>query len=138
VACPALVKTLVIVNSAPELIVRTWKDRLAIWQRFVIVRLLGMRRMGQVLSKRLFPKPEHAPLRAALVERWAENDSRAYLDTMRAIVGWSVLDKIGAIHSPTLVIAADQDYTPLALKEVYVKQMPNAELAVIADRAPHP
>lgn len=130
---PALVRTLVIVNSSPELVVRTWKDKLNVWQRFAIVRLLGMRRMGQVLSERLLPKPEQAALRATFVERWAENDTRAYSDTMRAMVGWSVTDRIGEIQAPTLVIAADQDYTALAVKEAYVKQMPHAELVVIAD-----
>jgi len=35
----ALVKTMVIVNSAPELVIRTFKDRIGVWQRFAIVRL---------------------------------------------------------------------------------------------------
>lgn len=130
---PALVRTMIIVNSAPELVVRTFKDQLGIWQRFAIVRLLGMRRMGEVLSKRLFPKTEHAPLRATFVERWAENDPRAYQNAMRAMIGWSVMDKLGSIRCPTLVVSADQDYTPVALKEGYTKLMPNARLVVIPD-----
>ena len=67
------------------------------------------------------------------VERWAENDKRAYIDSMRAIVGWSVADHLGTIRCPTLVIAADEDYTPVSLKEAYVAKMPQAELVVIAD-----
>lgn len=130
---PALVRTLVIVNSAPEFVVRTFKDRMGVWQRFAIVRLLGMRRMGEVLSKRLFPKPEHAPLRATFVDRWAENDPRAYQNAMRALIGWSVMDKLGSIRCPTLVVAADQDYTPVALKERYTRLMPDARLVVIPD-----
>ena len=130
---PDLVKTLVIVNSAPELVVRTFKDRLGIWQRFAIVRLLGMRRMGEVLSKRLFPKAEHASLRRTFAERWAENDPQAYQEAMRAMIGWSVTDRLGSITCPTLVITADQDYTPVALKEAYAKLMPDARLVVIDD-----
>jgi pimeloyl-ACP methyl ester carboxylesterase len=130
---PALVKTMVIVNSAPELILRTFKDRLAGWRRFAIVRLLGMRRMGEVLSMRLFPNVEHAPLRAIFVERWAENDPQAYQEAMRAMIGWSVKDRLGSIKSPTLVITADQDYTPVADKEAYTKLIPDAELVVIPD-----
>jgi 3-oxoadipate enol-lactonase len=130
---PALVKTMTIVNSAPELVVRTFKDQVGIWQRFAIVRLLGMRRMGEVLSKRLFPKTEHAALRATFVERWAENDPRAYESAMRAMIGWSVTDKLGSIGCPTLVVAADQDYTPVALKEAYTKLLPNARLVLIPD-----
>lgn len=130
---PALVRTMVIVNSAPELVVRNFKDRLGIWQRFAVVRLLGMRRMGEVLSKRLFPKAEQAHLRMTFVERWAENDSRAYQNAMRAMIGWSVMDKLGSIRCPTLVVSADQDYTPVALKEAYTKSIPNAQLVVIPD-----
>lgn len=130
---PELVRTMVIVNSAPELVVRTLQDRIAIWQRFAIVRLLGMRKMGQVLSRRLFPKEEQMSLRTTFVERWAENDPRAYQEAMRAMVGWSVTDKLGSIKCPTLVISADQDYTPVAVKERYTKLMPNAELVIISD-----
>jgi len=130
---PKLVKTMIIVNSAPELVVRTFKDRMGVWQRFAIVRLLGMRKMGEVLSKRLFPKDEHEPLRTTFVESWAENDPRAYQDAMRAMVGWSVTDKLSSINCPTLVITADQDYTPVAIKEKYTKLMPNAELVIIPD-----
>ena len=130
---PALVKTMVIVNSAPELVVRTFKDRMGVWQRFAIVRLLGMRKMGEVLSKRLFPNDEHESLRTTFVESWAKNDPRAYLDAMRAMVGWSVTDKLGSINCPTLVITADQDYTPVVIKEKYTKLLPNAELVIIPD-----
>jgi 3-oxoadipate enol-lactonase len=130
---PALLRTMTIVNSAPEMVLRTFKDRVNVWQRFAIVRLLGMRRMGQVLGGRLFPKPEQDALRTTFVERWAENDPKAYTAAMRAMVGWSVTDRLGSIQCPALVIAADMDYTPLAVKEAYVKLMPHAELAVITD-----
>ena len=130
---PALVKTMVIVNSAPEMVVRTFKDRVRVWQRFAIVRLLGMRKMGEVLSKRLFPKNEHETLRELFVESWAKNDSRAYQAAMRAMVGWSVTDKLGSIKCPALIITADQDYTSVALKEEYTKLLPNAQLVVIPD-----
>ena len=133
VSAADLVRSLVIVNSGPEFILRTFKERIGGLQRLLIVRLLGMRKMGQVLSKRLFPKPEHEELRRVFVERWAENDRRAYSDAMRAIVGWSVSDRLGDIRSPTLVIAADEDYAPVSLKEAYIAKMPQAELVVIAD-----
>jgi len=130
---PALVRSLVVVNSGPELVVRTFRERLMILQRFLIVRLLGMRKMGEVLSQRLFPRPDQAPLRQMFVERWAENDPRAYREAMRALVGWSVADRLGDIRCPTLVIASDQDYTPVSAKEAYVARMPNARLVVISD-----
>jgi len=132
-SAPDLVRSLVIVNSAPELVLRTWKERLSGLQRLLVVRLLGMRKMAEVLSKRLFPKPEHKELRRIFVERWAENDKRAYFDAMKALVGWSVTDRLDDIRCPTLVIAADEDYIPVSLKEAYVAKMAQAELVVIAD-----
>jgi len=128
---PELVRSLVVINSGPEVVARTLQERLQILQRFLIVRLLGMRKMGEVLSKRLFPNPDQAQLRKIFVERWAENDPRAYREAMRALVGWSVADRLSEIRCPTLVIASDQDYTPVSAKEVYVSRMPNARLVVI-------
>ena len=130
---PRLVRSLIIVNSGPEMILRTWKQRIAIYQRFVIVRLMGMRKMGQVLAGVLLPKPEHAAERATFVDRWARNDPAAYLRALRALIGWSVSDRLSSIACPTLVVSADQDYTPVAYKEYYTRSIPGARLAVVAD-----
>ena len=130
---PDLVKSLVIVNSYPELVPRSLKDRLQVVQRFLIVKLLGMRKMGEVLAGRLFPKPEHAALRELFADHWAQNDPKAYQETMKALVGWSVTERLGEIEAPTLVVAADQDYTPLADKEAYTARLKHAELVVVED-----
>ncbi len=100
------------------------------FMRLAIVRLMGMRKMGEVLSKRLFPKMDES-LRQMFVARWAENDIRAYLDTMRAIIGWSVADKIQTIKMPGG--RADNDYTPVSAKEAYIPTLGNAKLVVIDD-----
>jgi pimeloyl-ACP methyl ester carboxylesterase len=130
---PGLIRSLVIANAGPEVIVRTRKDRWQVFTRKLIVRLLGMRKMGEFLGKRLFPKEEQADLRREFVGRWAGNDPRAYLASMDAVVGWSVSENLNSIDVPTLVITADQDYTPIAAKESYVSRMKQAELVVIAD-----
>jgi len=133
VSAPELVKSLVIVNSTPELVLRTWKARLNGLQRLLITRLMGMRKMGEVLGGRLFPKDGQEETRQMFVERWAENDKRAYYDAMRGLVGWSVAGRLDDIRCPTLVIAADEDYTPVSLKQEYVGKMAQAELVVIED-----
>ncbi|MCJ7717932.1 MAG: alpha/beta hydrolase [Anaerolineales bacterium] len=128
---PELVKSLIIVNSTPELVARTLKDWLGIWQRLLIVRFTGMRKMGEVLGNRFLPGPELAELREIFIERWAENDKPAYLEAMKAVMGWSITDRLGEIRCPTLVLAADGDYFPTTDKENYVKQIPGAKLLVI-------
>lgn len=130
---PQLLRSLVIVNSAPEVVLRSFGDRLNYWQRILIVRLLGMRKMGEVLAGRLFPSPEHADIRQTFAEHWAENDKGSYLATLKGFVGWSVAGHLGRIQTPMLIIAADQDYTPVANIEKYAAQIPDARLEVVSD-----
>jgi 3-oxoadipate enol-lactonase len=130
---PGRVKTLVIVNSAPEFIRRSFKTWLEIWRRTAIVRWRGLRQMGDRISRRLLPHAEQAPLRETFVERFAQNDPQAYLNSLKALIGWSVKDRLGAIQCPVLVVSAEHDYTPLAFKEAYVRQLPDARLVLIPD-----
>jgi len=41
--------------------------------------------------------------------------------------------KLSRITCPTLIIAADHDYTPVSLKQAYVRHIANARLVVIED-----
>jgi 3-oxoadipate enol-lactonase len=133
VSFPALVKSLVIVNSAPEAKIRTIRQRLLVAMRFAMVRLLGLRKVGAALAKNLFPGPELAGVRTVFLERFVRNDRASYLAALRAFIGWSVSAQIGSITCPTLVIAADNDYTPVALKEEYVAKIPGAKLTIVAN-----
>ena len=130
---PELVRSLIIVNSGPEMILRTWREKLAIAQRRLIVRMMGMRKMGEVLAGRLLPAPEHAALRDTFADRWARNDKGAYLRVLSALVGWGVSDKLPSIKCRVLVVTADLDYTPVGWKQAYTSKMPNASLVVIPD-----
>jgi 3-oxoadipate enol-lactonase len=122
-----------IVNMTASLVPKTFKERFGIWVRFGIVHLLGMRKMGEVLAKRLFIYPEQEALRQMFIERWAENDQSAYLNTMRGLVGWDIESHISSIDIPTLLIASDGDYAPLEAKEALVAKISNAKLRVIED-----
>lgn len=128
---PDLVKSLVIVNATPELKFRTLKEKLDLFKRLLIVKLLGMKKIGTVLAARLFPMSQHENQRQIFAERWAQNDKRAYLDTMKGLVGWSVMDKIGNINCPVQIIAADEDYTPIETKKSYALKLKNVQINVI-------
>ncbi|MGH8448614.1 alpha/beta fold hydrolase [Pseudomonas sp.] len=130
---PGLVKSLCIVNSAPEVKVHSADDYWQWAKRWSLARLLSLATIGKALGDRLFPKPHQADLRHKMAERWAKNDKRAYLASFDAIVGWGVQEQLSRIPCPTLVISADHDYTPVAQKENYVKLLPNARLVVIKD-----
>lgn len=130
---PERLHSVTIVNATATLVPKTFKEQTGIWMRFAIVRLMGMRKMGEVLAKRLFIAPEHEDIRQTFIERWAENDSRAYLAVMNGLVGWDVEGQLAKITVPTLLIASDEDYSPLEQKEAIVAKIPNAKLTVIQD-----
>jgi pimeloyl-ACP methyl ester carboxylesterase len=133
IAFPELLRSLTIVNGYPETRVETFKERLQVWRRFLFLELLGMRGNGVMLSRHLFPGPEQSDLRTLFVERWAENDKRAYREALRAVVNWDVEEHLNEITCPVLVVASDQDYMPLEEKEVYAAKLPDARLVVIED-----
>jgi pimeloyl-ACP methyl ester carboxylesterase len=130
---PEMVKTLTIINSGPSLGGTPEQAKQEVERRAGIVKQLGMRAMGEALSPALFPKPEHVALRETFVARWAENDPQAYIEATRSMLGWNVTDQLGSIACPTLILAADQDYSPVAAKEAYTALIPNAQLVVIPD-----
>nr|WP_256675834.1 alpha/beta hydrolase [Pseudomonas sp. R5(2019)] len=130
---PGLLRSLCIVNSAPQLKLRTPQDYWFWFKRWSLARFMSLETLGKALGKLLFPKPEQADLRQKIAERWARNDKRAYLASFDAIINWGVQERIGCITCPTLVITADCDYTPVSLKQAYVDQIPGARLAVIKD-----
>jgi 3-oxoadipate enol-lactonase len=128
---PDLVRTLVLANMSAEVPVKSWAMRLAFYSRVMVVRLLGMQQMGRVLAPRLFPEPGQADLRRKMIEHWGQNDKKGYLRSLYALKNWSVKDRLEEVQCPVLVMAADQDYSPLDHKREYTRRMPQAELVVI-------
>ncbi len=133
---PELLRSLTIVNSGPEVKARSPADWWMLAKRWSLSRLLSMDAIAKGLGRVLFPRPEQAELRAKVEQRWPQNDKRAYLSSLDAIIGWSVRERLSTITCPTLVVSADRDYTPVALKEAYVRELPNARLVVI-ERSRH-
>lgn len=130
---PELLKSLCIVNSGPEVKAKRPRDYLEIAKRWSLSRLLSLESIAKGLGRLLFPKPEQAELRRKIEQRWPQNDKRAYLASLDAIIGWGVRERLARIVCPTLVISADRDYTPVAQKQAYVSELPNARLLVIED-----
>jgi pimeloyl-ACP methyl ester carboxylesterase len=130
---PDITKSLTVVNMSASVPIKTFKEKQMFFLRVVIVKMMGMRKMGEVLAKRLFIKPDQEELRERMATRWAENDKKAYLNSLKTIKNWSVKERLHEIKCPTLVVAADEDYTPLDDKKEYTALIPNAKLVVIED-----
>lgn len=128
---PSLVRSLTVLNSGPAVVPRTLKEKLGLNSRFLLIKLFGLPKLAAILGQRLLPLPEQAELRAKLVATLAANDPEAYKSTLRAIIGWSVLDRIGALECPVLIVASDMDYTPISVKQEYMARIRQAALVVI-------
>jgi 3-oxoadipate enol-lactonase len=130
-----LVRTLVVVNSVPDLPRDKLRDRFRIRStlllRQFIVRFFGMQTLGRFLSTKLFPRDDQEDLRQTFIERWAENDKQAYLSSLATVPTWNLEHRLSSITCPACLISGEHDFFPLALKEAYAKKMPDARLVVI-------
>lgn len=125
---PNRLKSLTVVNSAPELDLPFFQQI----TRMMAVRFMSMEGIAKAAAQRFFPKSEQAALRKKVIERWSRNDKVAYTAAMNALRGWSVKSDLGKITVPTLIIAAEHDYTPVANKKAYAAKIQNATVEVFA------
>jgi len=130
---PELVRSLVVVNSGPDMVPGTMRMKLMFATRMLLLKLLGPKTLARVIAPKLFPKPEQAELRKRVEESIGANDPDAYQRATRGLVGWSVLERLKDITCPVLVLASDRDYTPLSVKQAYVDVLRDARLQVIHD-----
>ena len=130
---PDLLDKVVVVNALPDADLLSGA-RLQIAIRKLIVRALGLRKMGEYLAPRLFPDEGMDDERRMLVERWAENDKRAYLASLQAVVDWpGVTNRLSGFRGPMLMVSASDDYIPLEAKAPYLERLPQIEHHVIDD-----
>jgi len=130
---PRRLRSLIILNSLPSFVLDTAAKRLEYYLRLWIVRLFGMKPLARLVTKRLLPQEEHRVVAERMAARYARNDRKSYVEALKALVGWSVVDQLAVLSMPVLMISADQDYTPVEEKRKYLEHMPNARLQVIYD-----
>lgn len=129
---PQCVRRLVLCNTLVNYRTDTWRKWFEAYAQVALVRVLGLQRTARLVARRLFPQPDQAPKRQRVVDVVGANDRRSYLATIRALIGWSALERLHALRAPTLIIAAEHDYTPLAEKRAELRHFPQAQLVVIA------
>ncbi len=128
---PQCVRRLVLCNTLVNYRTDTWRKWFEAYAQVALVRVLGLQRTARLVARRLFPQPDQAPKRQRVVDVVGANDRRSYLATIRALIGWSALERLHALRAPTLIIAAEHDYTPLAEKRAELRHFPQAQLVVI-------
>lgn len=122
---PGAVRRLILSNTLPSFRVDTLAKRWLLWSRLMLMGWLGPRRLSEVMTRRLYPRPDQAELRARVARRNAQNDKNVYLETVRALTRWSIADRIGRLTMPVLVLAAEHDY--------FLRRETDAFVAALAD-----
>lgn len=127
---PDAARRLVLINSLPSYRVDKLSKWLEVHLHTALVRVLGLERTARLIARRLFPEPHRAPMRERVVSVLGANPVAPYLATARALAGWCALDRLATLRTPTLMLAAEFDYTPLAEKQAHATRL-RATLAVI-------
>jgi len=128
---PQRVASLVVLNSQPSFELDSLRKRAMLVWRLILPRLLGMPRMARLMGERYFPDPDQSSVREHVVKRHSGNDARAYIANLRALAGWSVVDRLGEIRAPVLLVTADQDFTAVEEKRRYLASLADARMEVI-------
>jgi 3-oxoadipate enol-lactonase len=127
---PACVPKLGLINSLATYQPRDLRKWLETYVAATLVRLLGMPRAACLMAARLFPEPWQRAMREHAVRVLASVPANSYLGTGLALARWAILDRLDRLKSRVLLIAAENDFTPLAEKRDLAKKL-NAELVVV-------
>ncbi len=113
---PESVRRLGLINSLATYRLDHWSKWLEAALTLALVPLLGMRRASRLAARRLFPMPWQSVLRERAAAVVSAVPPGNYLLTGRALLAWTAVERLHLVKSKTLVIAAENDYTPLEEK----------------------
>jgi 3-oxoadipate enol-lactonase / 4-carboxymuconolactone decarboxylase len=104
-------------------------------ERAATVRSKGMATIADTVMSRWFTRAfrERAPaIVAAIRERFVANDANGYAICCEAIRDMDLRPAIGAVRTPTLILAgADDPATPVAMMEDIRARIPDAEMIIV-------
>lgn len=125
---PGRIGRLALSNTLPSFLIDTLAKRWLLWTRLVLMEWLGPRRLSELLTRRLYPRPDQAALRAKVARRNARGDKHVYLETVRALTRWSVAGRLGELTLPVLVLSAEFDYFLRRETDAFVAALPQGRL----------
>jgi len=127
---PACVPKLGLINSLATYKPRDLRKWLETYVAATLVRLVGMPRAACLMAARLFPEPWQRAMREHAARVLGSVPANSYLGTGLALARWAILDRLDRLKSRVLLIAAENDFTPLAEKRDLARKL-NAELVVV-------
>ena len=129
---PQRVTKLVAADTLPSFETNSFGRRLMFAYRYLMVSALGPRRLAGAVARRLLPGPQLTEVRERFHRRSAAGSGVVYLQTLQALVDWTVERELGRLAMPVLVIAAGHDYFPLEEARRFAAALPDARLVVFA------
>ena len=132
IAHPDLVNRLALVNTFSRLRPSRPGEWIYFAIRFILIHTLGLDAQARTVAQRIFPNPEQAVFRKALLEQIMQADPGGYRAAMRALAGFNADPYLAGIHCPTLVITSTDDTTvnPEIQKQL-AQGIPNARQVFI-------
>jgi 3-oxoadipate enol-lactonase len=127
---PGCVPRMALINSLATYRPRDVRKWLETYLSATLVRLLGMPRAAGFFASRLFPEPWQRAMREHAVRVMGSVPADSYLATGLALARWAILDRLHRLKSRVLLIAAENDFTPLAEKRELAARL-HAELVVV-------
>ncbi len=129
---PERIERLIAADTLPSFQTNTFGKRILFAYRFLMMGVLGPQRLSRAVAAKLFPGPNQQALRDRATAGGMANDRGVYLETLRQLLGWSVLEQLGRLTMPVLVLAAEHDYFPPSDAEAFAKALHDARLKIFA------
>ena len=123
---PEVVRSLVLVNTAPGFTLTSWQRRRMAWLRVLLALVLGVKGVARVSGKAMFPARNQGRLRKRFIRAASHTSRWAYLATLRTLTRWNAEARLHSIRAPTLVIGAEHDLTTSAEKRRWCARIPHA------------
>jgi 3-oxoadipate enol-lactonase len=127
---PTCVPKLALINSLATYQPRDLRKWLETYVSATLVRMLGMPRAACLMAARLFPEPWQRAMREHAADVMGSVPANSYLGSGLALARWAILDRLDRLSSRVLLIAAENDFTPLVEKRELAKKL-GAELVVV-------
>jgi 3-oxoadipate enol-lactonase len=120
---PNSVPRLALINSLATYRPHNWRKWMETYVSATLVRMLGMPRAAWLVAARLFPESWQRAMREHTAAALGAVPATSYLGMGLALARWAILDRLDRLSSSVLLIAAENDYTPLAEKVALAKQL---------------
>jgi len=129
---PEVVRKLVLVNTFARLKPQGLSEWLYFLVRMLTVTFLSPEKQAEMVTRRIFPRPEQEELRRKLYQRIVHTNPCAYKAAMSSLRRFNVIDRLGELRMPTLVVTGSEDTTiPPAAQEEMARRIPNARHTII-------